>query len=41
MQATLPDAVSWDELLEETSHDPELKGLKNAKTIFCMKKSSQ
>ena len=30
VQAALPDAVSWDELLEETSQDPELKGLKSA-----------
>ena len=28
VQAALPDAVSWDELLEETSQDPELKELK-------------
>ena len=30
VQAALPDAVSWDELLEETTHDPELKELKSA-----------
>lgn len=30
VQAALPDAVSWDELLEETSQDPELKDLKCA-----------
>jgi len=30
VQAVLPDAVSWDELLEETSQDPELKDLKSA-----------
>lgn len=30
MQAALPDAVSWNELLEETSQDPELKELKSA-----------
>lgn len=30
VQATLPDAVPWDELLEETSQDPELKDLKSA-----------
>ena len=30
VQATLPDAVSWDELLEETSQDAELKELKGA-----------
>jgi len=29
-QGALPDAVSWDELLEETSQDPELKKLKSA-----------
>ena len=28
MQAALPDAVSWDGLLEETSEDPELNELK-------------
>ena len=30
VQALLPDAVSWDELLKETSRDPELKELKTA-----------
>ncbi|PFX21298.1 Retrovirus-related Pol polyprotein [Stylophora pistillata] len=30
VQAALPDALSWDELLEETSQDPELKDLKSA-----------
>lgn len=30
VQAALPDAVSWDELVEETSQDPELKDLKSA-----------
>ena len=30
VQVALPDAVSWDELLEETSQDPELKELKSA-----------
>lgn len=30
MQAALPDAVSWNELLEETRKDPELKELKSA-----------
>lgn len=30
VQAALPDAVSWVELLEETSQDPELKDLKSA-----------
>ena len=28
VQAALPDAVSWDELLEETSQNPELEELK-------------
>ena len=26
----LPDAISWDELLEETSQEPALKELKSA-----------
>ena len=30
VQAALPDAVSWDELLEETSQEAELKELKGA-----------
>ena len=30
VQVALPDAVSWDELLEETSQNPELKELKSA-----------
>ena len=30
VQAALPDAVSWDEVLEETSQDPELKEHKGA-----------
>ena len=30
VQTALPDAVSWDELLEETSQDQELKKLKSA-----------
>ena len=30
VQTALPDAVSWDELLEETSQDQELKELKSA-----------
>lgn len=30
VQAALPDAVSWNELLEETRKDPELKELKSA-----------
>ena len=30
MQAALPDAVSWDELLEEICQGPELKKFKSA-----------
>lgn len=30
MQEALPDAVSWNELLEETRKYPELKELKSA-----------
>lgn len=30
VHALLPDAVLWDELLKETSWDPELTELKNA-----------
>jgi len=30
VQAALPDAASWDELLKEKSQNPELKELKSA-----------
>ena len=32
LQAALPDAISWDELLVETNQDQELKELKSAIT---------
>ena len=30
VQASLPDAVSWEELLEQTGRDPQLIELKSA-----------